>query len=364
MKTRILHIDALRAIAVLLVVWQHSSEVFLGYLSDPQNHGAMLAHIPHLLDFGRIGVIIFFCISGYVIPSSLADDSNSSLRKFAISRFFRLFPAYWISIPLGYLTTYFLWNKSFSTFDWIANFTMIPEWIGAQPAMGLYWTLQIELVFYFLCAALFFFRFLNLPQFKGVLALLFSLVFLLSLAQRVPLFITLPRVFDGIQMWAAFLSMMFFGACLRDYHDNPNKRDLIMLLLFGLGWIIILPLSGLAIWIKDSSLHPDLVRFFSSYSLGAAIFVLLSTIITLTNKPLVYIGKISYSIYLMHPVVIYILAWSGLKTIGETGKINIHLAFSIIAATMLTILFSGFIFKYIEQPAINLGKRLANSLKT
>ncbi len=67
---RFASLDALRGLAALLVVWQHSSESFVKLGSVAAN-GTLLADIAWNVDFGRIGVICFFLISGFVIPSSL-----------------------------------------------------------------------------------------------------------------------------------------------------------------------------------------------------------------------------------------------------------------------------------------------------
>lgn len=53
------------------------------------------------MDLGRIGVVVFFAISGFIIPTSLNHRSLHPVRKFLISRLFRLYPLYWISIILG-----------------------------------------------------------------------------------------------------------------------------------------------------------------------------------------------------------------------------------------------------------------------
>ena len=90
-------LDALRGIAALLVVWQHTSERF-ALLPNISEQGTLLAKIAYSVDFGRIGVIIFFLISGFIIPSSLKGNDPRALKHFATKRFFRLYPVYWVSI--------------------------------------------------------------------------------------------------------------------------------------------------------------------------------------------------------------------------------------------------------------------------
>ena len=81
-QERSAHIDSLRAVAALLVVWIHASELFA-----PLAGGSMLHDIAQRYDFGRIGVVAFFGVSGLLIPTSLKDD-----RAFLVRRFFPSFP--------------------------------------------------------------------------------------------------------------------------------------------------------------------------------------------------------------------------------------------------------------------------------
>jgi peptidoglycan/LPS O-acetylase OafA/YrhL len=361
---RILPIDSLRAIAALLVLWHHSSEIFMGYLPDSEFPGAFLAKIASVFDFGRIGVVIFFCVSGYVIPSSLVSSSSRSLRNFAISRFFRLFPAYWLSIPLGFFACFYLWGRPITTFDWLVNFTMFPTWLGGQPALGLYWTLQIELVFYVLCGALFSFGLLNSRSLMGILALVLSLVFIASFSAVFGLPFRVPQFIDG-NMWpAAFLSMMFFGAVLRRFHDDRDRASLFYLCAYSGIWLVLFPARGLSMFIASNDLHPDLFKLFFSHSLGILSFLMLLLVLPIQSRFCVYMGKISYSIYLYHPIVLYLLLWVLIQTVGEDGRLRMHLGVSIVLVACLTILLSGFLFRYIESPAIRLGKRFRVPLRS
>ena len=103
------NIDALRGIAAMLVVWLHGAELFVR-LPGIDGRGQIWYDIAHTVDFGRIGVVAFFMISGYVIPPTLRGPLANGTRRFLVRRFFRLFPAYWLSIPLGYLLLWLPWG--------------------------------------------------------------------------------------------------------------------------------------------------------------------------------------------------------------------------------------------------------------
>ena len=67
------------------------------------------------INAGRLGVVLFFAISGFVIPFSIKLAHRYPVREFLLTRFFRLYPAYWLSIPLGVITTYWLWKIPYPT---------------------------------------------------------------------------------------------------------------------------------------------------------------------------------------------------------------------------------------------------------
>lgn len=96
-RRRLENIDGLRAIAALSVLVQHMFGDMLrhsGVESTPL-YPYTSAWVHHF-DLGRFGVVLFFLISGFVVPFSI--KGNKPLRRFAISRFFRLYPALWLAL--------------------------------------------------------------------------------------------------------------------------------------------------------------------------------------------------------------------------------------------------------------------------
>ena len=146
LSSRLGYIDAQRGIAALLVLWLHATEVFMQLPEAPS--GAWLFDFAWAIDTGRVGVVLFFAISGFVIPSSLGAQTNQTiqqtLKAFLIHRFFRLYPVYWVSVLASgifgfYVLTPFSWQTV------LLNLTMIQSLLGAPDIMGLYWTLRIAL---------------------------------------------------------------------------------------------------------------------------------------------------------------------------------------------------------------------------
>jgi peptidoglycan/LPS O-acetylase OafA/YrhL len=143
-------LDGLRAVAVLLVVYAHLTRyVFRG----------VRAVSSEWLNAGTAGVMLFFLISGYIIPASL--ERHGDPRTFWVSRFGRLVPLYLVVgaavIALGAAGLVpvdpSLAQRPATTA--VAHLTMLPFLLGVPLVTPLFWTLTFEMVFYLLVTALF-----------------------------------------------------------------------------------------------------------------------------------------------------------------------------------------------------------------
>jgi peptidoglycan/LPS O-acetylase OafA/YrhL len=150
LRQRLQFLDAVRGIAAFTVAIQHSvEEVSRSYLR--WSHEVFRP--------GEWGVVLFFVSSGFIIPVSL--ERYRSVGRFWIGRFFRLYPLYW-AVVLGAGALYAL--DRYPLLDayrlhWlrasVANVTMAQEFIGQPHVLGQAWTLSYELVFYLLVSLLF-----------------------------------------------------------------------------------------------------------------------------------------------------------------------------------------------------------------
>lgn len=151
MATRRLNeIDLLRFIAALSVVFFHYA--FRGFAADDRSIMPYPLLAP-IAKYGYLGVELFFLISGFVI---LMTASRGSLKGFAISRFVRLYPAFWACCTITFLLTVLIGGDRFSASvgQYLANMTMLSGFVGIPSIDGVYWSLFIELQFYALVAAL------------------------------------------------------------------------------------------------------------------------------------------------------------------------------------------------------------------
>ncbi|AMX03047.1 acyltransferase family protein [Microbulbifer thermotolerans] len=357
MNSRFFNLDALRGIAALLVVWQHSSELFVRNPRIAQ-HGTALADIASTVDFGRIGVICFFLISGFVIPYSLSE-TESSLKRFAIRRFFRLYPPYWISLLAAIVFTVFVDNSHLSTGTIVANITMLQGLFGYENIQGLYWTLTIELIFYCLVALLFAMKLLNRPAalLLACLSNLFIFVVWQLAGKFMPQLTNLP---SPITYTPFCLAVMFCGALIR--HTYINRSDYHYTIL-GVFTVFSLPLAVLTLGLLGHNLVNNPARFGLSHLIALVVFLGGLLMRKTPPRQFLYLGLISYSVYLFHPIAIKVLDWSIQQQWG-LPLANLSLGFYIFITTLFAIAISHLIYQVIERPSIAIGRALTQSAKS
>ncbi len=147
--SRLAWLDALRGFAALCVVFDHGSTLMLLPVRD---------FLYRWLDLGQYGVFVFFLISGYIIPASL--ERKGSVRGFWTSRLFRLYPMYlvrWSSPrsptrPGTARSGAPSITRCQSVFAWLL---MLPNLLTGPNVPNVTWTLSYEMVFYLLLVALF-----------------------------------------------------------------------------------------------------------------------------------------------------------------------------------------------------------------
>ena len=145
-RDRLFEIDLLRFLAALSVVFFHYT-----FLADV-GHDIPVAALPDIAQisrYGYLGVELFFMISGFVI---LLSAHGRSTTAFVHSRIVRLFPAYWLAVTLT-TASLVMWGHdrfTVSLGQYLANLTMLHKFFGVRHIDGVYWTLIVELKFYFL----------------------------------------------------------------------------------------------------------------------------------------------------------------------------------------------------------------------
>jgi len=143
MDQRIPGLDAIRALAILLVVSWH----WQGLIVDYTMHGG----------FGPFGVTIFFVLSGYLITSLLLAEYGKtgkvSLSRFYRNRALRLFPVFYICRAVNSVLV-ILHQIHLSAWEWLASAFYLMDYAraittdAAPHNVGIAWSLAIEEQFY------------------------------------------------------------------------------------------------------------------------------------------------------------------------------------------------------------------------
>ncbi|PZQ19760.1 MAG: hypothetical protein DI564_00505 [Rhodanobacter denitrificans] len=347
---RLRHIDSLRAIAALLVLYMHVSESF--YRLSPQTESSRwLYDLAFVTDAGRIGVVAFFMISGFVIPFSARPERPAAGWDFAIKRLFRIYPAYWLSIFAGAFACYWLWDRPFGLREILVNLTLLQDLFGVPSAQGLYWTLIVELAFYAICLAFLLSGNIRNDRFIAFFAAgLASVVVLWLVATRAG---TALFGFNGVQ-WFVHLSVMATGTLFRAWYDGGLRDRVSHALLWAL---LAFYLAGFPLL---STLMADLPwRYTVPYASGVLLFVLGTAVVRISHPVMAWLGQISYSIYLYHAVVFYPLLWLLLQLPVDAWWRTRHLGFYLGINVILTVFVASLVYRCVERPAIDYGKRVA-----
>lgn len=342
-------LDGLRCIAILMVLLEH----FVYFIGSK-------------ITGGFYGVNLFFCLSGFLITSILINQKGSfkeSYLKFLGRRTLRIFPVYyfmifflWIfNVPgikndIVYLLTYTYNYRLGTTGDWSSIYTP-------------YWSLSVEEQFYLFFPIIALMLTKRLKWLLGVCGF-FIIVGYLQLVLNV---FDLKR-FDyvGLLSNMATLALGASGAILVKLKKIPNRMfrsKVFEILLF-----ILLPITLLSSsWMLKILLCP-ILNFLIVIKAAAFHFSLKPIDDFLKHKIPIFIGKISYGMYVYHLVISYFFVqyffnplWKKIPfpSEGLLSKIYYNdwlLRFPLLC--LFTIGFSWLSFNYFERPILQYKEKL------
>lgn len=342
---RLEHLDALRGVAAIVVVFQHAIETSLRILGD----AGLLGQVLHMLTFeafnlGKFGVVVFFAISGFVIPFSFKGDRP--VLRFAISRGFRLYPTYWLSlaiaIPVGLAA-----GVAYTVPQVVANTTMIQVLFGQADVLGVYWTLFIEMLFYGICVLTFLIGRLRSP---GYMLLVLAGFLGVSLAAGTVNFLLERELPIALPV---SLAVMHFGALARQLlvEREPSARRWFTVGA-ALMFVLLIPICILG-YGRDIA-HGGFIPYLTSYWVALVVFLACVFGRLFVSSTTLFLGRISYALYLFHAIAIL-----AALPLGRAVPL-MWAAPVVILVTACAIPVSWVVFLWIERPAIALGHRIAN----
>ena len=352
-------IDSLRALAVLAVIIYH---VDVNYLPG-----------------GFLGVDLFFVLSGYLISSLIIKEFRKTgtvnLYNFYIRRARRLLPAVYFMITVG-LVVMVLFNEVLlrkSHLDAIFGYIYSSNWwyifhkldyfdsFGAQSPFKHLWSLAIEEQFYMIFPLLFLLvngkkksKDGTYKLNKNFLYVVLGLI-LVSLIAHILLFDinNISRIYFGTDTRAFSLLVGVVGAILYPMERLHSKVTPQQNMIYSI--LSLVSIAGLiTVMIYTSEYNTWLYRggFLLVAILGLIVIIssgkqhtLMSKL--LSFKPIVFIGKISYSLYLWHFPVLVLTT-----PVSEIGNPNI---FFVILRIILTFVLAIMSYVFVETPIRKLG---------
>lgn len=329
---RFQELDALRGVAALVVLLFHYS----------MNNATLLP----FFKYGVTGVDLFFLISGFVIFRSISQVKSGA--EFLINRFCRLFPTYWVAVSFTFLIIFM--NEHVVTdlktpINWEHywyNMTMFQYYFNVPNLDGPYWTMIVEMVFYLTMFVLLISNSLRsiVPFF--VLLVLFGL--LLSDFYRGEGSIEFTADYFVNFPLAQYVALFLGGILFYRLHQTNTHRIRLILLIIGcyLAQIVLF----------NAGDGPDGHLSLAEYQLVLGCYFLLMFLFVfgklrwLVNRYTLFLGKISFALYLIHQ---YFSVSFLIPTLTKAGM-NVYVA-SYLIALPACLLVAAAITYGIEKPA-------------
>jgi peptidoglycan/LPS O-acetylase OafA/YrhL len=375
-------LDTVRGLATLQVLFHHcliTLPLFwalfnheIGY-SNQQALPYVVTNSPlHFLWAGPEGVLLFFVLSGFVLYKSISEQANFNYLSYLCKRLFRLYIPFLAIITIATLllnyvflnhpqlnetSSWFngMWKYKVTTSDFLTYLILGGDFHNLDTTL---WSIgaeiKISIIFPFIVL---FYKRLNLIQ--SALTIVIYVVFYRALNKFTPSFIMDHLAF------LSYVSLFLLGAFLYKYQDSvtrylpKSKGGLLFLLIFVL---ILYTHAWNTEGVSDSYylLLKKVFNYIGMYLGGLSSFILLlltlnaSNTSFLQNNFLVWLGKISYSLYLVHPIVLILMVYCLINVLP--------LMIIVLLTPIISILIAYLFHKTIEYPAQYYGKLIAKNL--
>ncbi|MEN3539406.1 acyltransferase [Microbispora sp. ZYX-F-249] len=395
-------LDALRGMAALVVVFEHCLDALF-----PE----VRAGVGPWFNFGQYGVLVFFLVSGYVVPVSL--ERRGSVGGFWINRVFRLYPLWFVAAAAG---TVFAARGVYSPLPRqlgddpgiavLAHLTMLQDLLQVPGVVNVFWTLSYEMVFYLLVTAMFVAG-VHRASTTGMLAfavaavtvggllpagalsrgagtaqivVITAVVLLAAAASLVAggrarvcgtavaavLALALLGANSRIGAWQslAVVATMFAGTVL-------YRLDRGQLRWRTSGWALAcVPVASVGAawafgpgWGMPGDQALAFTRGWSTAVAAAWATFLAARLLRRRPMPraLVWLGLISYSVYLLHPLAVQVLR----RLTMDPGRFALAERLAMAALLLAVVLAcSALTHRFVERPAQALGRRLLAAVRS
>jgi peptidoglycan/LPS O-acetylase OafA/YrhL len=339
---RLLAVDSLRGVAASMVVLFH----FYNALGGRERVAAVPGLVDTVLRHGDSGVHIFFVLSGLVVLLNISQFERISLAfvgRFALRRSVRLDPPYWIVIGLSLMASLAAGRRyGGGALGVLANMLYLDNLTGADSIVAVGWTLCLEFQFYLLlalsllCASKL--RRTGLrPDLAVIVCLAPTLLWSVGVAAGV-LVAPVPGLF--LSHWYLFMLGTAVGLAIRG-----NNVGAVVLGAASL--------AGALFQVREVGPGVAIAT--------AALLYLLHTRGKLANplggRLLQYLGKISYSLYLIHPVIGNRGCRWLVTRFPEASRSLPFLLAGMVLACVASVVAAHLLWRIVERPAQELARR-------
>lgn len=276
---RLAHIDALRGSAAVFLIFQ---TLLVPSLSDGWA-------LQHALDPGLLAVLWFPLCCGFVVPASLRTSVDGG-RGFVIRRLLRLLPVYLLAVLLTAIVLP-------TTPAWLPG-VAAPGSATAFEVIGAYGALPPILLFYGLCLLLQVLGLLHSVSLRASCALVLLAVALLLALARQLMGAELPATLPLVLSLMLFASLRYEAKHESSSYARRRAREYARYTLRV--YLLVVPIIFLAGWSANATAWP---RDLFTYVLAIMTFLLFTSRLPLRAPPLVWLGSLSYSLYLLLPAM-------------------------------------------------------------
>ncbi|WP_026827393.1 acyltransferase family protein [Exiguobacterium artemiae] len=388
--------DSIRGIASLSVLFHHCLIVvpifYAAHLH--QQNSDMLVNVfsnspLHVVWAGHEAVILFFVLSGFVLSLPILNGKPLQYKSYLIKRFCRIYLPYIFVMVLSY--TFYMIYKNFNLIDNFSESTSIwfntmwsenPDFkslisiilmlgYGTHNLNTVTWSLihEMRISIFFPFIILFVNKKNPLKFFVIAISVLFSIWLLFMFVSNLGLSEVVSYLFYSVGYTFYYSIFFVFGGMLARYRSKLSnvfykakiEMKIFAILLFIFGYTIEWNTTFISYLKYSEVLNIKLlVNFLIDFTIAFSVCLLFIIVLgsglfksILKRQELLYLGKISFSLYLIHPISLMMLI--------HLFKETLNLEFLILISALLSIIFAHFLYKYIEIPTITLGKKLSKS---
>jgi peptidoglycan/LPS O-acetylase OafA/YrhL len=355
------YIDFLRGIAILLVIINHIPHT--DYILNESTPFI----IKKILLAGTYGVQLFYIVSAFTLCNSMENRNENNYKNFYIRRIFRVVPLFYLGIIIYYLYYYF---RSSHLFDFQNFYTLknlilnlffinnfIPPSISFIPGGE---TITTELNFYLIFPFLFYYL---IKKKKIFISIIFIIPIMLILNLIFHKFFNFYD-FGQIGFYRTIYVQLFVFLLGFLFYYLVKQKNFKKAILVNKKYFIFIILAFIFV-ILNNKINPEYF-YFKNLIIISFILLFFSYLIFLKKKILknYYLyklicnfGKVSYSMYIFHWIVLDII----------TYVMNFNIIFKNSFLNLLTVILSGILITYFialisyrfEKFFINFGKKFS-----